>query len=110
MVSGILTDGRETWTGTAGVPATGGARKAIRQIMIVNDIGARLKQARRGEGELFLRVNTKWWCSQQMLGIRSYKYAKCQLYIFIHVYQSFIFHQLKLQESLFSMCLKMNID
>ncbi len=35
--------------------------------------------------ELSLRFNTKWWCSQQMLGIRSYKYAKCQVCIYIYM-------------------------
>ncbi len=101
MVSGIWTNGSETWMGTVGFSATGGVGKAIWQIMIVNDTGT--QKNRRGEVELFLS-------SQQKLGIRSYKYAKCQLYIFIHVYQSFIFHQLKQQKSLFSICLKMNID
>lgn len=52
MVSGIWIDGSETWMGTAGVPATGGARKAIRQVMIVNNIGTHLKQVRRGEVKL----------------------------------------------------------
>lgn len=81
MASCIWRDGGETWMGTARAPATGGARKAIRQIMIVNNTGTRLKHVWRGEVELYLRFNTKWWCSQQIFGIRSYKYAKCQLYI-----------------------------
>lgn len=37
----------ETWMGTTGAPATGGARKAIRQIMIVNNVGTHQKQVGR---------------------------------------------------------------
>lgn len=47
MVSGFRTDGSKTWMGTTGIPATGGARKAIKQIMIVNNIGTHLKQVGR---------------------------------------------------------------
>ena len=69
----IWTDGGETWTSNGGrVPATGGAWEAIKQIMIVNNIGTHPRQVRRGEVE-------------QDVGNFLIQICKCRLYI-IHMF------------------------